>query len=81
MKQPNVLVYGSNSCPDTARVRKFLDAGGISFEFKDVDATPTFNEYVAELNGGNRVIPTLRVENTTLVNPSDDQLHDFFARE
>ena len=74
MKQPNVLLYGSNTCSDTVRARKFLDANGVSYEFKDVDATPSFNEYVAELNGGKRVIPTLRVENQTLVNPSDEQL-------
>ncbi len=77
MKQPNILLYGSTTCPDTIRARRFLDANGASYEFKDVDATPEFNEYVAELNGGKRVIPTLRVENHTLVNPTDDELRPF----
>lgn len=77
MKQPNILLYGSTTCPDTGRVRTFLDQNEIPYEFKDVDATPAFNEYVAELNGGKRVIPTLRVENQTLVNPTDDELSPF----
>jgi glutaredoxin len=74
MKLPNILLYGSTTCPDTIRARDFLDAHGASFEFKDVDATPEFNDYVASLNGGKRVIPTLRMENHTLINPSDDEL-------
>jgi glutaredoxin len=77
MKQPNILVYGSVNCPDTVRTRNFLDSHGISYEFKDVDASPQFNTYIADLNGGKRVIPTLRRENQTLVNPDEAQLREW----
>lgn len=79
MKQPNILLYGSTTCPDTVRARKFLDDNGVSYEFKNVDEVPLFNEYVAELNGGKRVIPTLRIDNQTLVNPTDDELRPFIT--
>lgn len=74
MKQPNILMYGSLSCPDTVRAREFLDREGVPFEFKDVDASPEFNDYIADLNGGKRVIPTLRIDNETFVNPSEEEL-------
>ena len=71
MQQPNVTVYGSTTCPDTVRATKYLDAQDIPYEFKDVDATPEFNDYIAGLNHGKRVMPTIRVNNETLINPTD----------
>lgn len=71
MQQPNVTVYGSMTCPDTVRATTYLDAQGIPFEFKDVDLTPEFNDYIAGLNHGKRVMPTIRVNNETLINPPD----------
>lgn len=74
MKQPNVTVYGSRTCPDTNRATRALDGRQIPYEFKDVDESPEFNDYIAGLNGGQRVMPTIRVDNRTLLNPSDDEL-------
>ncbi len=74
MKQPNVSVYGSRSCPDTSRTIAFLGARGVAYEFKDVDQSPEYNDYIAGLNGGKRVLPTLRIDNRTLVNPSEREL-------
>lgn len=74
MRQPNVSVYGSRTCPDTTRATKFLDQQGIPYEFKDVDESPEFNEYIAGLNHGKRVIPTIQVENDFLINPASDKL-------
>jgi glutaredoxin len=74
MRQPNVTVYGSHSCPDTNRAIRFLDAQEIPYELKSVDDFPEFNEYIAELNGGKRVMPTIQVNNHVLINPTDEQL-------
>jgi glutaredoxin len=74
VKQPNVTVYGSKSCEDTIRVMRYLDSRSIPYEFKDVDESPEYNDYVAGLNGGQRVIPTIRIDNEILINPSDDEL-------
>ena len=67
MRQANVSVYGSRTCPDTTR-------RGIPFEFKDVDQNPAFNDYIAGLNHGKRVMPTIQVENEFLINPDLDKL-------
>ncbi len=74
MQQPNISVYGSMSCPDTVRARAFLDAKAIAYEFKDVDAAPEYNDYIAGLNGGKRVMPTIRIDNLTYINPTDQEL-------
>ena len=74
MRQPNVTVYGSRSCPDTQRTTEFLDSREVAYEFKDVDETPEYNDYIAGLNDGKRVMPTLRINNETLINPDDAAL-------
>jgi thioredoxin reductase (NADPH) len=74
MRQPNVTVYGSRSCPDTQRTTQFLDHRKVAYEFKDVDENPAFSEYVAGLNHGKRVIPTVRINNATFINHADDVL-------
>ena len=74
MRQPNVTVYGSRSCPDTGRATRYLDGRKIPYEFKSVDDFPEFNDYIAKLNGGKRVMPTIQVNNEVFINPSDDEL-------
>jgi glutaredoxin len=74
MRQPNVSVYGTETCPDTVRAQQFLEAQGIPFEFKDLDQFPEFNAYIADLNGGKRVLPTIQVENDFHFNPDLDDL-------
>jgi glutaredoxin len=74
MHQPNISVYGSKSCPDTTRATRFLDSHQVAYEFKDVDESPEYNDYIAGLNGGQRVTPTIRIDNHVLINPSDADL-------
>jgi len=74
MRQRNITVYGSRQCPDTVRATQYLDSHRIAYEFRDLDESPELNDYVADLNGGKRVMPTLRVDDSVLVNPSERQL-------
>jgi glutaredoxin len=74
MRQPNVTVYGSHSCEDTERTIKFLDAQQIPYEFKDVDESPEYNDYIAGLNNGKRVTPAVRINNETFINPAEAEL-------
>ena len=74
MRQPNISVYGSLGCPDTTRAIAFLEERDVPFEFKDVDESPELNDYIAGLNHGKRVMPTIQVENDFLINPDLDKL-------
>lgn len=76
MKQPNVTVYGSRQCEDTRRATEHLDREQVPFEFKDVDQSPEYNDYIAHLNGGKRVTPTIRIDNETLINPPLERLDE-----
>ncbi len=74
MREPNIAVYGSKTCPDTVRAIKSLEGRQIAYEFKDVDDCPEFNDFIAGLNGGKRVMPTIRINNDTLIDPSEHDL-------
>jgi thioredoxin reductase (NADPH) len=74
MKQPNVTVYGSRNCPDTTRALRFLDGQEVPYEFRDLDESPELDRYVADLNQGKRVLPTIQIDNAVLINPSDQEL-------
>jgi glutaredoxin len=74
MKQPNVSVYGSRQCHDTTRALQWLDGHQVQYEFKDLDESPELNDYVADLNGGKRVMPTIQIDNGILINPSEREL-------
>jgi glutaredoxin len=74
MKQPNVSVYGSRNCLDTTRALRLLDSQQIPYEFKDLDESPELNGFVANLNDGKRVMPTIQIDNEILINPSDREL-------
>ena len=74
MKQPNIAIYGSRACEDTTRALKWLDSHQVQYEFKDLDESPELNDYVADLNNGQRVMPTIQIDNGILINPSDREL-------
>lgn len=75
MKQPNVCVYGSRNCPDTNRVLQILDGQEIAYEFKNLDESPELNGYLADLNNGQCVMPTIQIDNENLINPGDRELN------
>jgi glutaredoxin len=74
MKQPNVAVYGSRSCSDTTRTIGYLESHQIAFELKDLDVSPELNDYVADLNDDQLVMPAIQIDNKILINPSDQEL-------
>ena len=62
----------------TAPIRRapsqWLDGNQVQYEFKDLDESPELNGYVADLNGGKRVMPTIQIDNEVLINPSEKEL-------
>jgi glutaredoxin len=74
MKQPNVAVYGSRNSPATTRALQWLDSEQVQYEFKDLDEAPELNDYIAGLNNGKRMMPTIQIDNEILINPSETEL-------
>jgi glutaredoxin len=74
MRQHNVTVYGSRRSPDTTRAMNFLESHQVAYEFKDLDESPELTDYVADLNNGKPVLPTIRVDDAVLISPSEKEL-------
>jgi mycoredoxin len=48
-----------------------LKSNGISYDAIDIEEDPAAAEFVSSVNGGNRMVPTVKFEDgSTLTNPS-----------
>ena len=72
-----IVVYGASWCPDCHRSRTFLDGHNIGYEWIDIDENPAAADKVAEINNGNKTIPTIIFpDKSILVEPSDKTLEE-----
>lgn len=72
-----VWVYGTISCEDTTRARRFLTRHNIPFEFRDILGDADAAQVVERVTGGEHITPVvLFPDGTTLVEPTDQQLAD-----
>ena len=72
---PTITVYGAPWCPHCKRVKKFLAAHRVPYEYLDIEEQPEVIERLKELQGGRQVIPMVDFgDGTHAVNPSDEAL-------
>ncbi|MEU4311117.1 glutaredoxin domain-containing protein [Nocardia sp. NPDC024068] len=65
-----LIVYFKPDCPFCARLRTDLDEAGVAHVVIDVETDDTAAALVAELNGGNRIVPTVVFgDGSALTNP------------
>lgn len=70
-----VVMYTTTWCGYCFRLKKVLQAEGVSFSEVDIENDPAAAEFVASVNGGNQTVPTLRfADGSTLTNPSGAQV-------
>ncbi|HEX4770908.1 MAG TPA: glutaredoxin family protein [Bryobacteraceae bacterium] len=74
MNTPTVTVYGADWCPLTKRALIHLKQKGIPFEYIDIDNDEQAAQWVREQNGGKERKPTIRIDNSVLIEPSDSEL-------
>lgn len=66
----SVIAYVTSWCPYCHRLRQGLVQAGVDYEAVDVDEDAAAAAFVEEVNGGNRVVPTvLFPDGGTLTNP------------
>ncbi|MEZ5235113.1 MAG: glutaredoxin domain-containing protein [Acidimicrobiia bacterium] len=65
-----VTVYWRKGCLFCAALRRRLRAAGVRFEEVDIWAEPSGAAYVRSVAGGNETVPTVRIGDRALVNPS-----------
>jgi mycoredoxin len=75
-----VVVYGTQWCAATQRVRRYLDRLGILYTFRDMDRDPAASSRVQWWTGGYASHPTIQVGGDILVEPSLNELDQTLAR-
>ena len=65
-----VIMYSTVWCGYCQRLKAQMQRAGIQYTEVDIEADPDSAAFVASINGGNEVVPTLKFsDGTTLTNP------------
>jgi mycoredoxin len=65
------VMFSTDWCGYCKRLKRQLDEVGITFREIDVEQEPDSADFVEQVNGGNRVVPTLLFsDGSSLTNPS-----------
>ena len=81
MKTDVITVYGAAWCGDTRLTRAHLGELGISYQYVDVDADTSAQEWVLRQNDGKQKLPTVDVGGLVLSIPSDGELDTALRRQ
>ena len=75
MVNAKITVYGTEWCSDCHRAKTVLERHQVAYDWIDVDKDADSREYVLQINGGRRIVPTIVFEDgSILVEPSDAEL-------
>jgi mycoredoxin len=79
-EQSPITVFTASWCGPCWRLKQRLTDRGISFTEIDVEDDPVSAAWVAGVNEGNQIVPTVRfADGSTLTNPSLDAVLDRLA--
>lgn len=75
MPNAPLTVYTTSWCGFCHRLKTVLKSDGISYDEVDIEQDPAAAEFVGSVNGGNRMVPTVKfADGSTLTNPSAAQV-------
>lgn len=75
-----LTVYSTTWCAYCVRLKKMLDRAGIEYAEVNIEEDEAAAEFVQNVNGGNRTVPTvLFPDGKALTNPSIDQVKQALA--
>ena len=70
-----VIMYSTTWCGYCNRLKTQLDRVGVSYTVVDIEDYDDAADWVQDMNGGNRTVPTLRfADGSALTNPSAIQV-------
>ncbi len=74
-----VVVYGTQWCAATQKVRRYLDRKGVPYTYRDMDRDPEATKRVQWWTGGYASHPTLDIGGQILVEPSLEEVQQVLA--
>jgi glutaredoxin len=81
--EPDIKVFGTETCHDTMRSRKHLQERGVNYDFVDIDQDEEAEQQVVQWGDGKRRIPVIEIrsqgEVQRMTEPSNDELDDALA--
>jgi mycoredoxin len=67
---PQLTMYSTSWCGYCRRLKTALKSAGIEYSEVDIEADDAAAKFVASVNNGNHVVPTVKfADGTTLTNP------------
>lgn len=72
--QTTLVLYGAEWCEDSQRVKTYLEDNKLNFTYINVDLDQQSVQKVEEIQEGKRLTPTLVINDTSVVNPSNAQI-------
>lgn len=73
-EQPEVVVYWRPGCGFCSSLTRRLDAIGLVYDAHDIWQEEDAAAFVREVNGGDETVPTVRIGEVALVNPTADEV-------
>lgn len=74
MSSQEVLYIGADWCPSCRRVKSLMDERGVDYIYKNVDDGQEVIDEMLSLTGGKHLIPTLKIGDRVVQNPSNAEL-------
>lgn len=72
-----LIMYTTSWCGYCVRLKRVLDQEGLAYSEVNIELDPAAAEFVMQVNGGNRTVPTLLFpDGTALTNPTPAQIRD-----
>ncbi|HCI78423.1 MAG TPA: glutaredoxin-like protein [Ktedonobacter sp.] len=73
-------MYATSWCGDCRMAKRWFDSHGIAYDYIDIEQDEQAAEYVVQVNGGSRSVPTIVFpDGSVLVEPSARQLSAKFS--
>ena len=72
--QTTLTLYGAEWCEDSKRVKSYLEENQLDFTYINVDLDREAAMQVEKMQDGKRITPTLLINNTSFVNPTNEQI-------
>lgn len=72
--QAEVTMYTTSWCGFCRRLKRALGYKGVDVAEIDIEENPEFGAVIEGLTGGYRTVPTIRVGDEYLVNPSPEEV-------